>query len=57
MLEQINHPNDIKKIPVDQLPQLAADIRRFLIDSISKTAKPQFIGFWNRLAQNVTSSV
>ncbi len=37
MLEQINHPNDIKKIPVDQLPQLAADIRRFLIDSISKT--------------------
>ena len=37
MLEQINQPNDIKKIPVDQLPQLAEDIRRFLIDSISKT--------------------
>lgn len=37
ILEKINKPNDIKKIPEKDLPQLAKEIRTFLIDSISKT--------------------
>ena len=37
MLEKIQKPNDIKKIPVDQLPALAEEIREFIIESLSKT--------------------
>ena len=37
MLEKIQKPNDIKKIPADQLPALAEEIREFLIESLSKT--------------------
>ncbi len=37
MLEQIQKPNDIKKIPADQLPALAEEIRQFIIESLSKT--------------------
>ena len=37
MLEKIQKPNDIKKIPADQLPALAEDIRKFIIESLSKT--------------------
>lgn len=37
MLEQINKTNDIKNISKEQLPQLASEIRDFLIESISKT--------------------
>ena len=37
MLEKIQKPNDIKKIPADQLPALAEEIREFIIDSLSKT--------------------
>ena len=37
MLEKIQRPNDIKKIPADQLPALAEEIRKFIIESLSKT--------------------
>lgn len=37
MLEKIQKPNDIKKIPADQLPALAEKIREFIIESLSKT--------------------
>lgn len=37
MLEKIQKTNDIKKIPADQLPALAEEIREFIIESLSKT--------------------
>ena len=37
MLEKIQKPNDIKKIPAAQLPALAEEIREFIIESLSKT--------------------
>ena len=37
MLEKIQKPNDIKKLPADQLPALAEEIREFIIASLSKT--------------------
>lgn len=37
MLEKIQKPNDIKKIPADQLPALAEEIREFIIEFLSKT--------------------
>ena len=37
ILDTINNPNDIKNIPEDQLPELAEEIRSFLIRKISKT--------------------
>ena len=37
MLVKIQKPNDIKKIPADQLPALAEEIRKFIIESLSKT--------------------
>ena len=37
MLEKIKKPNDIKKIPVERLPELAEEIRGFLIESLSRT--------------------
>ncbi|MBH8585003.1 1-deoxy-D-xylulose-5-phosphate synthase [Thermoactinomyces sp. CICC 10520] len=36
-LEQINSPDELKKLPVEELPKLAEEIRRFLIESLSKT--------------------
>ncbi len=37
MIEKINKPNDVQKFPEEQLPELAREIRQFLIRSISKT--------------------
>lgn len=37
ILEQIKRENDIKKIPLDQMPDLAQEIREFLIEKISCT--------------------
>lgn len=37
VLDSINKTNDIKNIPADELPQLATEIREFLIDHISHT--------------------
>lgn len=36
LLEQITEPNDIKKIPEDQLPQLALEIRKLILAATSK---------------------
>jgi 1-deoxy-D-xylulose-5-phosphate synthase len=35
LLTQINNPDDLKKLRVDQLPQLCEEIRQFIIDVIS----------------------
>ena len=37
LLEKINEVNDIKKIEKDRLPELAQEIRDFLIENISRT--------------------
>ena len=37
ILEKINSASDIKKIPQDQLCELAAEIRAFLIENVSKS--------------------
>ena len=38
ILEKINKPNDIKQLSPIEYNQLADEIRRFLIEKISKTA-------------------
>ncbi|MDE6081513.1 MAG: 1-deoxy-D-xylulose-5-phosphate synthase, partial [Muribaculaceae bacterium] len=35
LLDTINSPDDLRKLPVDKLPEVCADIRAFLIDSLS----------------------
>ncbi|MBN2224625.1 MAG: 1-deoxy-D-xylulose-5-phosphate synthase [Deltaproteobacteria bacterium] len=37
LLDDINNPQDIKKLSIEQLPTLAEEIRRTIIDTISKT--------------------
>lgn len=37
MLEKIQQPNDIKKISAEDLPQLAGEIRKFLVETMSRT--------------------
>src|SRR5512140_3576932 len=37
LLETINSPDDLRKLERSQLPQLAAELREFLIESVSKT--------------------
>jgi 1-deoxy-D-xylulose-5-phosphate synthase len=37
LLESIHSPADLKKLPQDQLPELAAEIRQFLLDTVSCT--------------------
>lgn len=34
---QINSPDDLKKMPASEMPALAAEIREYLVDQISKT--------------------
>lgn len=36
MLSAINSPDDLRRLPVERLPEVCADIRRFLIDSLSE---------------------
>ena len=36
LLPKINNPNDLRQLTVDQLPQLAKELREFIIDIISK---------------------
>ena len=36
-LENVNSPKDIKKLNINELEQLCAEIRTFMIDSVSKT--------------------
>ena len=37
ILQSINSPTDLKKIPAAQIPTLAKEVREFLIDRVSKT--------------------
>ncbi len=37
LLETINTPEDLRKLDREKLPQLAAELREFLIESVSKT--------------------
>jgi len=37
LLQSINSPQDLKKIPASQIPALAKEVREFLIDRVSKT--------------------
>ncbi len=37
ILQQINQPNDIKKLDKGRLAELCADIRKFLLENVSKT--------------------
>ena len=37
ILENINSTEDVKKLNYDNLTQLAAEIRSFLVDNVSKT--------------------
>lgn len=37
ILNQINQPNDIKKIPVEEYPALAQEIRTYILKNVSKT--------------------
>jgi 1-deoxy-D-xylulose-5-phosphate synthase len=37
LLESINSPSDLKKLSVEQLPALAEEVRRFLLETVSST--------------------
>ncbi|WP_124727215.1 1-deoxy-D-xylulose-5-phosphate synthase [Staphylospora marina] len=37
LLDQINSPEQLKRLPVEELPKLAEEIRTFLIESLSRT--------------------
>ncbi|MDD7219434.1 MAG: 1-deoxy-D-xylulose-5-phosphate synthase N-terminal domain-containing protein, partial [Clostridia bacterium] len=37
ILDKIKKPNDIHKIPLEDFPKLAEEIRDFLISSVSET--------------------
>ncbi len=37
LLDQINSPDDLKQLPLDQLPLLAEEIRQVLVNTVSKT--------------------
>jgi 1-deoxy-D-xylulose-5-phosphate synthase len=37
LLETINSPSDLKKLKPEQLPELAAEIRKFLLETVSAT--------------------
>ena len=37
LLDQVHYPSDLKKLHVDQLPQLAKELREELIDAVSAT--------------------
>ncbi|MDD7384962.1 MAG: 1-deoxy-D-xylulose-5-phosphate synthase [Actinomycetaceae bacterium] len=37
ILDTINSPEDLKKVPAAQIPKLAAEIRHFLIENVAKT--------------------
>ena len=44
LLEQIENANDIKKIPKEDYPALAEEIREFLIEKISVTCGGAYHG-------------
>ncbi len=36
LLKDINSPADLKKLPVERLPQVASEVRAFILDTVSK---------------------
>ncbi|MEO6906973.1 MAG: 1-deoxy-D-xylulose-5-phosphate synthase N-terminal domain-containing protein, partial [Abditibacteriaceae bacterium] len=36
-METINSPTDVKKLELNQLPGLAGEVRRYIIDTIAQT--------------------
>lgn len=36
-IDKINSPDDLKKVPLDKLPEVAAEYRNYLIECVSKT--------------------
>ena len=36
LLKNIDSPADLKKLKVDQLPQVAAEMRGFILDTVAK---------------------
>src|SRR3569832_464604 len=36
LLKDINSPADLKKVKIDKLPQVAAELRTFILDTVSK---------------------
>ncbi len=36
ILDQVNFPQDLKKIPVEKLPELSEEIREFLVETVAK---------------------
>src|SRR3989338_4406596 len=36
-IDKINSPDDLKKVPISQLPKVCEEYRTFLIETISKT--------------------
>ncbi|MBU4140965.1 MAG: 1-deoxy-D-xylulose-5-phosphate synthase, partial [Candidatus Omnitrophica bacterium] len=37
LLENINNPNDLKRLPLEQLPRLAQEIRQEIIQTVTRT--------------------
>ncbi len=37
MLEQVNSPQDLKALPLERLPELAEEIRGFIVDAVART--------------------
>jgi len=37
LLEEINNPQDLKKLSLEQLPQLAGEIRQRMVEVVSQT--------------------
>ena len=37
LLSEINYPNDLRRLPVEQLPELCSELREYLIDNLSKS--------------------
>ena len=37
LLDRVNLPEDLRALPEADLPKLAEELRRFLIDSVSRT--------------------
>lgn len=49
ILSSINSPEDVRRLSVEQLPQLCADIRDFLISTLSRNpaTSPPAWDRWN----------
>ena len=56
MLERIQKANDIKKLAPEELPELAQEIRQFLIEKISRTGGHSCIKSWRGRAYDGNTS-